>query len=78
MDGIKFEYYLSSKFKHYGFSTKVTPATNDYGADLIISKKGGPKIAVQAKRWKEKVGNSAVQEITAAISYYNCDLGMVR
>lgn len=77
MDGVQFEYYLSEKLAQFGYETELTKANNDFGADLIIQKEGGPKIAVQAKRWSEKVNNSAVQEVVASLKYYGCDMGMV-
>ena len=76
MTGIEFENYLGEKFQSFGYDVSVTPASNDYGADLIIQK-DGRRIAVQAKRWESKINNTAVQEVTAAIKYYQCDGGMI-
>lgn len=76
MSGEDFEKYLMYNFQKRGYKVKTTPVTGDYGADLILSKKG-TKICVQAKRYKSNVGNSAVQEIVAALAYYKCDYGMV-
>ena len=50
--------------------------SNDYGADLVM-KKHGKVTVVQAKRYKNTVGNSAVQEIVAAKAYYKADKCMV-
>ena len=63
-------------FESLGYKVTLTPASNDYGADLIL-KKDGEKIAVQAKRYNGKVNNKAVQEIAAAMGYYKCNKGMV-
>ncbi|NUH84787.1 restriction endonuclease [Bacillus firmus] len=70
MDGIQFEHYLSSLFKSQGYNVKVTKATGDYGADLVLTKES-EKIVVQAKRYSKNVGISAIQEISASKSYYN-------
>lgn len=70
MDGIQFEHYLSAIFKSQGYNVKVTKATGDYGADLVLTKES-EKIVVQAKRYSKNVGISAIQEITASKSYYN-------
>ena len=59
-----------------GYKVKTTPRTNDYGADLILTK-DGDKIVVQAKRWNDPVGNSAVQEVVAAKAYYKANRAMV-
>lgn len=76
MDGKSFELYLESLFKRQGYSVQLTPYRGDYGADLIISKEGR-RTAVQAKRYKGKVGVKAVQEIAAARSHYECDDALV-
>lgn len=76
MDGVKFEEVLSVHFQKQGYKTQFTPTTNDYGADLVIEK-GGEKIVVQAKRWKQVVGIEAVQQAIGAIKHYNAARGMV-
>ena len=76
MDGIEFEALLAEYFKLNGYHVVMTPASNDYGADLVLGK-GGDVIIVQAKRYKNKVGNSAVQEIVAAMPYYKATKAMV-
>ncbi|MGP4064079.1 restriction endonuclease [Oceanobacillus sp. M65] len=72
MSGRKFEEYLYALFKGKGYTVKITPASGDYGADLLLTGKG-KKVAVQAKRYKEKVGVRAVQEVVSARSYYSVD-----
>lgn len=76
MTGEEFEEYLGEHFRKQGYKINLTQKTNDYGADLII-KKGNEVIAVQAKRYRDKVGIKAVQEITGALPFYNADKGMV-
>ncbi|WLR41711.1 restriction endonuclease [Bacillus carboniphilus] len=65
MNGYQFEYYLAALLKGLGYKVKVTQASNDLGADLIISK-DGEKIVVQAKRYFNKVEIKAIQEIASA------------
>lgn len=72
MSGTTFEDYLSTLLKSKGYIIQQTPASGDYGADLILSA-NGIKIAVQAKRYTEKVGIKAVQEISSAKNYYGVD-----
>ncbi|MRX74019.1 restriction endonuclease [Bacillus lacus] len=72
MPGRKFEEYLHALLKARGYHVQLTPASGDYGADLILST-NGKKIIVQAKRYKKNVGVKAVQEIAAAKSHYNAD-----
>lgn len=72
MSGEQFEEFLAECFQRLGYEAKTTPTTNDFGADLILTK-DGTKTVVQAKRYQGKVGNSAVQEVVAAIQYYGAN-----
>lgn len=72
MSGREFEEYLQALLKARGYYVQLTPASGDYGADLILTTKG-IKIIVQAKRYKKNVGVKAVQEIASARSHYRAD-----
>lgn len=72
MTGREFEEYLRVLFRERGYQVQLTPASGDYGADLILSAKD-LKIVVQAKRYKKNVGLKAVQEISTAKSHFNAD-----
>lgn len=76
MTGIEFETFLKCHFQNLGFRTETTPATGDYGADLIL-RKNNEKIIVQAKRYKDKVGIKAIQEVVAAVGHYKAQKGYV-
>ena len=76
MTGIQFEEYLKAHFEKLGYRVENTPASNDYGADLVLNK-SGVRIVVQAKRYNAKVSNKAVQEIAGALGYYKASKGMV-
>ncbi|MBU3173372.1 restriction endonuclease [Clostridium estertheticum] len=72
MSGEEFELFLLAHYKNLGYKGRTTPKTNDYGADLVLTK-DGKVIVVQAKRWNYKVGIEAVQQIIDAKTYYNAD-----
>ncbi|SDL86016.1 restriction endonuclease [Sediminibacillus halophilus] len=72
MNGKTFEDYLHALLKTRGYQIKLTPASGDYGADLVLNNKV-KKIVVQAKRYKKNVGVKAVQEIVSAKTYYRAD-----
>lgn len=76
MKGDEFEEYLAAHFRKLGYRVSLTPKSNDYGADLII-KKDGESTVVQAKRYRDKVGIKAIQEIIGAKGYYKADKMMV-
>lgn len=77
MSGVDFENNLADLLKQNGFdSVTGTPKTGDQGADLI-AKRNGKTIIIQAKRYAGTVGNKAVQEVIAAINFYNGDEGWV-
>ena len=76
MDGKTFEHYLEVLFTRLGFRVERTRYVGDYGADLVVSR-DGVKTAVQAKRFRRKVGVAAVQQAVAAKAQYGCDKAMV-
>lgn len=76
LSGFEFEDYLEELFTEFGYKVKELPYSNDYGADLIISK-GFNEVVIQAKNYSGSVGNKAVQEVIAAKSHYKSDIGMV-
>lgn len=76
LSGIEFESYLFNLFKNLGYEVENTPASNDYGADLIISK-DTERIVVQAKRYNSTVGIAAIQEVIGAKNYYEANKCMV-
>ncbi|MCP2033579.1 restriction system protein [Planomicrobium sp. HSC-17F08] len=69
MSGREFEQYLKYLYIKAGYKVRLTPASGDFGADLILEKET-QRIAVQAKRYKSKVGIKAVQEIASAKTHY--------
>lgn len=76
MTGENFEIFLENLFRRKGYKVKRTPLSGDFGADLVIEKDNAI-IAVQAKRYNDKVSLGAVQEVVGAIAHYSCNGGMV-
>ncbi len=74
--GQDFENVLKLLYEYMGYEVKMTKTTGDQGADLII-KKHGVVGAIQAKYYSSQVGNSAVQEIVAAMNFYGAQKGFV-
>lgn len=54
----------------------MTKTTGDQGADLVVEK-NNVRGVIQAKFYSSPVGNSAVQEVVAALSYYHATKGIV-
>lgn len=69
--GARFERELARMFRRLGYRVRLTPGSNDHGADLIL-RRGRKRIAVQAKCYAKPVGNAAVQEAFAAQAFYEC------
>lgn len=76
MEGEEFEEFLLAHFTKMGYKVNTTPKTGDYGADLIATN-GFTKIVIQAKRWTNKVGTAAVQQVLASKEYYKANKCMV-
>lgn len=77
MDGLEFERFVATLFSRIGHEDiRLTEKCGDQGADLLC-RIAGVNTAVQAKRWKASVGNSAVRDVLGAMLYYGCDAGVV-
>ena len=76
MTGEEFEHFLVKLFNKAGYNAVATPLSGDYGVD-IIAENEFVKIGVQAKRYSDRVTNSAIQEVVAGMKHYNLDKGMV-
>jgi restriction system protein len=76
LTGVEFEGFLKKLFQSKGYRVDLTKTSGDYGADLILHYKK-QKIAVQAKRYAGSVGVEAVQQVLAAMKYYQCNHAMV-
>jgi restriction system protein len=76
MDGFTFEAFLVQLFQTLGFDVRETRKTGDQGADLFVER-FDKKTVIQAKNYSGSVGNSAVQQVLAAKSFYSCDEAMV-
>ena len=72
MNGREFENYLGALFEAMGYEVEMTPASGDYGADLLIET-DEKCIVVQAKRYSKAVGISSIQEVFSAKMYYQAD-----
>lgn len=76
MTGIKYEHFCAEQLRSHGWETNISRASNDQGADIIATK-DTIIAAVQCKKYSSPVGNKAVQEAYASISYYGAQYGIV-
>jgi restriction endonuclease Mrr len=76
MNGLDFEDVVANLFNSKGYNARVTSGSGDQGAD-VVAEKDFEKVVIQAKRYKGKVSNSAVQEVVASMKHYNADRGLV-
>lgn len=77
MNGNEFEVFCAKVLRCNGFNNvTITQGSGDQGID-IIAYKDSIKYGVQCKCYSSDVGNKAVQEVLAGVTYYNCDIGVV-
>ena len=77
MTGLEFEEYCVDVLRSNGYTdVKITKASGDQGIDILATK-GVLRYAVQCKYYSSSVGNSAVQEAYAGMTFYDCDVAMV-
>ncbi len=77
MSGRDFEYWCAELLRKNGFkNVAVTPGSGDQGVD-IVAYINGTKYAIQCKCFKNKLGNTPVQEVVAGRAYYSCEIAVV-
>lgn len=69
--GLQYEEFIERTILSANFKCNKTSISNDQGVDIIVSLKK-IKVAIQCKFYKNKVSNSAVQEVVAGQKYYKC------
>lgn len=77
MTGLEFETFLARLLSLLGYTNIVLTPINDQGGDIICNCTDDNRVVIQAKRWSQRVGNSAVQELLGAMVHYECQSGMV-
>jgi HJR/Mrr/RecB family endonuclease len=75
MDGFQFEDFLVEIFQTMGYDVKET-RERKIRADLFVTR-FGKDMVIQAKNYSGSVGNSAVQQVISAKTFYGCDEAMV-
>lgn len=63
----EFENEIAELYRRNGYDARVTPATNDGGIDIILSK-GRTDILVQCKKHNSKVGPAPARELYGVMS----------
>ncbi|SFV03743.1 restriction endonuclease [Alicyclobacillus macrosporangiidus] len=77
MSGEQFELTLQYYLKRTGWKVRTTPRSGDFGADLVGTDPQGVPCVIQAKRWNQRVGIKAVQEVIGAKAYYNAQRALL-
>jgi restriction system protein len=76
MTGTEFEDYVATRLQRAGWQVTFTPASGDYGVDLI-ARRGDRSVAVQCKRLGKPVGVAAVQQVVAGARHHDCAKSIV-
>jgi restriction system protein len=76
MTGTEFEDYVATRLRRAGWRVTFTPASGDYGVDLI-GDRDGTSVAVQCKRLGKPVGVAAVQQVVAGARHHGCGRSIV-
>lgn len=76
MDPIAYEHHCADRLRACGWDARTTPPGGDQGADVIACR-GGLRLVVQCKLYRNAVGNDAVQQVAAARLHYHADVAAV-
>ena len=71
LPGGEFEKYVAARIRTMGWKVSTTPATGDFGVDLI-AERNDESVAIQCKRRAKPVGVSAVQQVVAGALHHRC------
>jgi restriction endonuclease Mrr len=77
MSGLEFEQFVERLLTRTGYSELRLTPVNDQGGDLVGNSPNGVRTVVQAKRWKNSLGNGVVQELLGAMLHYDCQAGLI-
>ncbi len=72
--GRDFERYVADALLRRGIAVecRMTKASGDYGADIVIVTCQGVRVCIQCKYYSQNVGVKAVQEVFSAKAIYAC------
>lgn len=74
MTGLEFEHACAQWLVRQGYhSVAVTPATNDFGADITAVDENNLVWVFQCKLYSTKLDNTPIQEVVASKAHYNAD-----
>ncbi|MDT5165048.1 MAG: restriction system protein [Mycobacterium sp.] len=76
MTGTEFEDYVAARMQRAGWQITFTPASGDYGVDLI-ARRDDKSVAVQCKRLGKPVGIGAVQQVVSGARHHDCGKSIV-
>lgn len=77
LSGTEFEKLLYRLFEAMGYKAEWIGRSGDQGGDLIANR-NGERILIQAKCYRDwSTGNAAVQQVVAAMKFYDCSNAMV-
>ena len=75
LEGTEFEDVVGQLFRRLGYDVRKTEHF-DYGADLIATNEH-ESVAIQVKRYGQRVSEKAVRDAHTGKTYYGCDRAMV-
>ena len=76
MTGNEFECYISQLLQKQGYKTEIQGGAGDLGIDIIAMKED-ERLAIQCKRFSQKVSRRAVSAVVAGMHHYKCNQAMV-
>jgi restriction endonuclease Mrr len=67
----KFEHFIADLLTRMGYKTRVTPATGDFGAD-VIAEKGRQRVLVEVKKFgiRQRISPALVQRALGALTHH--------
>jgi HJR/Mrr/RecB family endonuclease len=72
MDTTKLQHGIAQIFENMNYTVELRPKSRDFGADLIATRYGKNRFAIQIKNTAEKVTLGAVQQVVTSKKHFFC------
>lgn len=75
-NGLDFEHWVKDRLSEHQWDARVTQGSGDQGVD-VVAIANNVRVAIQCKLYTGSVGNKAVQEVLAGMTFFDLDRGVI-
>ena len=76
MSPVEYEQHCAAMLRAAGWSVRTIGAVGDQGVDVLADLRG-TRAAIQCKKYRQRAGNAAVQQVVAGKRHYGAQIAVV-